>query len=154
MRISKVGFVILGAAAIGNSVAAQTPPVQYPITRILIAATKLPNVTDRPLLFRALSITIPPGEKSSVSTAEGILYQVSGLTEVSIGGEAKTLSPGEGMFLAGGKLASLKAETGKASTFLHFLLVPIADRDQPVETTPAIVKELFRTAAPIPDLKP
>ncbi|MGB6805484.1 MAG: cupin domain-containing protein, partial [Pseudolabrys sp.] len=48
----------------------------------------------------------------------------------------------------------LKAETGKASTFLHFLLVPIADQDQPVETTPAIVKELFRTAAPIPDLKP
>jgi quercetin dioxygenase-like cupin family protein len=58
------------------------------------------------------------------------------------------------MFLASGKLTSLKAETGKASTFLHFLLVPIADQDQPVETTPAIVKELFRTAAPIPDLKP
>jgi quercetin dioxygenase-like cupin family protein len=154
MRISKIGFVILGAAAIGNSVAAQTPPVQSPITRIPIAATKLPTVTNRPLLFRALSITIPPGEKSSVSTADGILYQVSGSTEVSIGGETKTLSPGEGMFLAGGKLASLKAETGKASTFLHFLLVPIADRDQPVETTPAIVKELFRTAAPIPDLKP
>src|SRR6202043_1712842 len=30
---------------------------------------------------------------------------------------------------------------------------PIADRDQPVETTPATVKELYRTAAPIPDLK-
>jgi quercetin dioxygenase-like cupin family protein len=137
MRISKIGFVILGAAAIGNSVAAQTPPVQSPITRTLIAATKLPTVTDRPLLFRALSITIPQGEKSSVSTADGILYQVSGSTEVSIGAEAKTLSPGEGMFLASGKL-----------------LVPIADQDQPVETTPAIVKELFRTAAPIPDLKP
>ena len=146
MRISKIGFVILGAAAIGNSVAAQTPPVQSPITRTLIAATKLPTVTDRPLLFRALGITIPPGEKSSVSTADGILYQVSGSTEVSIGGETKTLSPGEGMFLASGKLTSLKAETGKASTFLHFLLVPIADQDQPVETTPAIVKELFRTA--------
>jgi quercetin dioxygenase-like cupin family protein len=152
MRISKIGFVILGAAAIGNSVAAQTPPAQSPITRTLIAATKLPTVTDRPLLFRALSITIPPGEKSSVSTADGILYQVSGSTKVSIGGETKTLNPGEGMFLAGGKLASLKAEPGKASTFLHFLLV--ADQDQPVETTPAIVKELFRTAAPIPDLKP
>ncbi|MGC1960401.1 MAG: hypothetical protein WA683_22575, partial [Pseudolabrys sp.] len=70
MRISKIGFVIIGAAAIGNSVAAQTPS----ITRTLIAATKLPTVTDRPLLFRALSITIPPGEKSSVSTADGILY--------------------------------------------------------------------------------
>ena len=99
MRISKIGFVILGAAAIGNSVAAQTPPVQSPITRTLIAATKLPTVTDRPLLFRALGITIPPGEKSSVSTADGILYQVSGSTEVSIGAEAKTLSPGRVCFL-------------------------------------------------------
>jgi hypothetical protein len=35
MRISKIGFVILGAAAIGNSVAAQTPPVQSPISGYL-----------------------------------------------------------------------------------------------------------------------
>ena len=87
-------------------------------------------------------------------TADGILYQMSGSTEVSIGGEAKTLSPGEGMFLAGGKLASMKTGTGEASTLLHFLLVPVADQDQPVETNPAIVKELYRTAAPISDLKP
>jgi len=134
--------------------AAQQPPAQPPITRTVVAATKLPTLTDQPLLFRALSVTIPPGEKSSVSTADGILYQMSGSTEVSIGGEAKTLSPGEGMFLAGGKLASMKTGTGEASTLLHFLLVPVADQDQPVETKPAIVKELYRTAAPISDLKP
>jgi quercetin dioxygenase-like cupin family protein len=153
MRISKIGFIVLGAAAIAKSVAAQTPPAQPPITRTVVAAMKLPTVTDRPLLFRALSVTIPPGEKSSVSTADGILYQMSGSTEVSIGGEAKTLSPGEGLFLAGGKLASMKAGTGEASNFLHFLLVPVANKDQPVETKPAIVKELHRTVAPISDLK-
>jgi quercetin dioxygenase-like cupin family protein len=154
VRISKIGFVILGAATIANSATAQTPPVQPLIIRTVVAATKLPTVTDRPLLFRALSVTIPSGEKSSVSTADGILYQMSGTTEISIGGEAKTLSPGEGMYLAGGKLASMKAGTGEASTFLHFLLVPVANQDQPVETKPAIVKELHRTVAPIPDLKP
>lgn len=153
VRIDKIGLVILGAATIATSVAAQTPPVQTPITRTVVAATKLPTVTDRPLLFRALSVTIPSAEKCSVSTADGILYQISGSTEVSIGGETKILTPGEGLFLAGGKFASLKAETGEASTFLHFLLVPVADRDQPVETKPAVVKELFRTAALISDLK-
>jgi quercetin dioxygenase-like cupin family protein len=142
------------ALLISAQVVAQQPPAQSPITRTVVAATKLPTVTDRPLLFRALSVTIPSAEKSSVSTADGILYQMSGSTEVSIGGETKTLSPGEGLFLAGGKLASLKAGTGEASTFLHFLLVPVADQHQPVETKPAVVKELYRSVAPIPDLKP
>jgi quercetin dioxygenase-like cupin family protein len=142
------------ALFISDQAVAQQPPAQPSITRTVVAATKLPTVTDRPLLFRAFSVTIPPGEKSSVSTADGILYQMSGSTEVSIGREIKTLSPGEGLFLAGGKLASMKAGTSEASTFLHFLLVPVADQDQPVETKPAIVKELYRTAAPISDLKP
>jgi quercetin dioxygenase-like cupin family protein len=141
------------AVLVGGQAVAQQPPAQ-PITRTVVAATKLPTVTDRPLLFRALSVTIPPGEKSSVSTANGILYQMSGSTEASIGGEAKALSPGDGLFLAEGTPASLKAGTVEASRLLHFLLVPVEDQDQPVETKPAIVKELFRTVAPISDLKP
>jgi hypothetical protein len=40
------------------------------------------------------------------------------------------------------------------STFLHFLLAQAADLDRAAETQPAAVKELYRTAAPIPDLKP
>ena len=142
------------ALLVSGQAVAQQPPAQPLITRTVVAATKLPTVTDRPLLFKALSVTISPGEKSSVSTANGILYQMSGSTEVSIAGEAKTLSPGEGLFLADGKPAALKAGTVEASRLLHFLLVPVADQDQPVETKPAVVKELFRTAAPIPDLKP
>jgi quercetin dioxygenase-like cupin family protein len=121
------------AVLVGGQAVAQQPPAQ-PITRTVVAATKLPTVTDRPLLFRALSVTIPPGEKSSVSTANGILYQMSGSTEASIGGEAKALSPGDGLFLAEGTPASLKAGTVEASRLLHFLLVPVEDQDQPVET--------------------
>jgi hypothetical protein len=68
---------------------------------------------------------------------------MSGSTEASIGGEAKALSPGDGLFLAEGTPASLKAGTVEASRLLHFLLVPVEDQDQPVETKPAIVKELF-----------
>ena len=80
------------AVLVGGQAVAQQPPAQ-PITRTVVAATKLPTVTDRPLLFRALSVTIPPGEKSSVSTANGILYQMSGSTEVTIGGEDKNAEP-------------------------------------------------------------
>jgi mannose-6-phosphate isomerase-like protein (cupin superfamily) len=40
------------------------------------------------------------------------------------------------------------------STFLHFFILPTAELDRPVESAPAAVRELFRTAAPIPDLQP
>jgi quercetin dioxygenase-like cupin family protein len=153
MAFRTFGFLILGATTLVTATAAQNPPATPAVTRTVIAATKLPTVTDRPLRFMALSITIPPGEMSSVSIANGILYQVTGSTEVSTGGEAKTLSPGEGSFIAAEKPVLLKAGIGQPSTLLHFLLAPIADRDQPVETAPAIMRELYRTAAPIPDLK-
>jgi quercetin dioxygenase-like cupin family protein len=58
------------------------------------------------------------------------------------------------LFIAGGKTAALKAGSGGPSTFLHFFLSPAADLDRPAETAPAVVRELYRTAAPIPDLKP
>jgi mannose-6-phosphate isomerase-like protein (cupin superfamily) len=64
------------------------------------------------------------------------------------------LNAGEELFIAGGKTAALTAGSGGPSTFLHFFLTPAADLDRPAETPPAAVKELYRTAAPIPDLKP
>src|SRR6202047_4149861 len=64
------------------------------------------------------------------------------------------LSTGEGLFIAAGKTATLKAEKEGPSTFLHFFLAPAVDLDRPAETAPAAVRELFRTAAPLPDLKP
>src|SRR5262249_32964824 len=83
-----------------------------------------------------------------------ILYQLSGSTEITIAGEAKTIGPGEALFIAGGKAVSLKAGSDAPSSALHFLLAPASALDRPAETAPASVKELYRTAAPIPDLKP
>jgi quercetin dioxygenase-like cupin family protein len=120
----------------------------------VVAATKLPTVTDVPLHFKAVSVTLQPGEKSGVSAANGILYQISGSTEVTLDGEAKMLNAGAGLFTAGGKTAALTAGSGGPSTFLHFFLAPAADLDRPAESAPAAVRELYRTAAPIPDLKP
>lgn len=154
MRVMTTGLLLLGAMALTASAAAQTTPAPPATARTVVAATKLPSVTNVPLHFKVVSVALAAGAAGGVSAANGILYQVSGSTEISLGGEAKMISAGEGVFIAEGKTASLKAASGGPSIFLHFLLVPAMDLDRPAETAPAAVKELYRTAAPIPDLKP
>ena len=156
MRFRTTGILSLslGAMALGASAAAQTTPAPSATARTVVAAAKLPTVTNVPLHFRAVSVTVPPGEKTGALAANGILYQISGSTEVVLDGEAKILNAGEGLFIAGGKTAALTAGSGGPSTFLHFFLAPAADLDRPAVSAPAAVKELYRTAAPIPDLKP
>jgi quercetin dioxygenase-like cupin family protein len=150
--LRKTVILLIGVLALATSVAAQPTPTA--ITRTVIASTKLPTVTEVPLYFRAVSVTLPPGEKSSVSAPDGILYQMSGSTEVVVDDQAATLKSDDGMFIPAGRKVTLKAGSGVPSTFLHFFLVPAADLNGPAETAPATVRELFHTAAPIPDLKP
>jgi quercetin dioxygenase-like cupin family protein len=152
MRFTTAGILLFGSGALVVSANAQPTQAPPAATRTVVAATKLPSVAERPLYLRALGVSISPRETSTLSAADGILYQISGSTEVSVGGETKTLRAGEGLFIAAGQTASLKAGSDEPSAFVHFLLAAAADL--PVETAPATVKELYRTAAPIPDLKP
>ena len=154
MRLRTTGFLLLSALTIATSAAAQTAPTPSAVTRTVVAAAKLPTVTDVPLYFRAVVVTLPPGQTSGATAMNSILYQVSGSTELAVGGEAKTLNAGEGVFIDTGNTVALKAGDAAPSTFLQFLLARAADLDQPPETPPAAVKELYRTAAPLPDLKP
>ena len=95
------GILVPCAVALANPVAAQSPtPPPAAITRTVIATTKLPTVTEAPLHFRAVSVTLPPNDTSSVSAANGILYQLSGSTEVSVDDQPRTLNTGEGLFIA------------------------------------------------------
>jgi quercetin dioxygenase-like cupin family protein len=153
MQFRTTGLLLVGAMALPASGTAQTTPAPPAITRTVVAATKLPTVTDVPLHFKAVSVTLQQDQKSGVSAANGILYQMSGSTEVTLDGEAKMLNAGEGLFIAGGKTAALTAGNAGPSTFLHFFLVPAEDLGRPVETAPAAVRELYRTATPIPDLQ-
>jgi quercetin dioxygenase-like cupin family protein len=154
MRLGTIGILLLAAVAFATSAPAQKTPAASAITRSVVAAAKLPSVIDGPLYFRAVSVTFPAGEKSAALAADGILYQISGSTEVTFGGETKMLSAGEGLFTARGATVTLKAGSAGPSTFLHFFVATAADLDRTAETAPAIVRELFRTAAPLPDLKP
>jgi quercetin dioxygenase-like cupin family protein len=146
-------FLLCAAALVGPA-AGQSPPSAAAIARTVVASTKLPTLGDAPIHFRAVRVTLPSGASSRVSSSNGILYQLSGSTEVSIGAEARKLSPGEGLVIAKGGAATLKAGDGEPSIFLHFLLASSADLDETLEAAPAAVQELYRTAAPLPALKP
>src|SRR5437879_658952 len=124
MQFRIIGLWLLGVMVLPAPATAQTTPAPPAITRTVVAATKLPTVMDVPLHFKAVSITLQPDEKSGVSAANGILYQMSGSTEVALDGEAKMLNAGEGLFIAGGKTAALTAGSCRPSAFLHFLLLP------------------------------
>src|SRR3982075_579780 len=137
MQFRTTGLLLLCVMALPASGAAQTTAAPPAITRTVIAATKLPTVTDVPLHFKAVSVTLQPDEKSNVSAANGILYQMSGSTEVALDGEAKMLNAGEGLFIAGGETATLTAGRGGPSTFLRFFLAPAGDLGRPAETAPA-----------------
>src|SRR5690349_1111550 len=106
MRFRILGLVLLSATSLAASATAQTPAPPA-ITRTVVAATKLPTVVAVPLHFKAVSITMRPDEASSFSGVDGILYQMSGSTEVSIDGVVKTIGAGEGLVIASGKQVSL-----------------------------------------------
>ncbi len=150
MRIMTLGTALFTATALALSASAQTTPTSPAITRTIVAATKLPSAVETPLYFKATRVTLQPGGKSSLSAANGILYQLSGSTEISLGGENKVLGVGEGLFVAAGKTASLSAGSGTPSILLYFLLAPTAELDRSTAIAPATVTELYRTVAPIP----
>src|SRR5437879_12112046 len=106
MQFKTGTLLLLGAMALPAPGAAQTTPAPSATTRTVLAATKLPTVTDAPLHFKAISVILQPGEKSSVSAADGVLYQLSGSTEVSLEGETKMLNAGDGRYIANEKTAA------------------------------------------------
>src|SRR4029077_14605350 len=97
MRPAIIGSFLVCATKVAAPATGQTPTGAPAIARTVVASTKLPTVVDTPLHFKAVSVTIPSGASSRVSPTNGIVYQLSGSTEVSIGGEVKTLAPGEGL---------------------------------------------------------
>src|ERR1700686_1416810 len=115
IRATIIGSFLVCAAALAAPAAGQTPPAAPATARTVVASTKLPMVGDTPVHFKAVSVTIPSGASSSVSSTNGVIYQLSGSTRVSIGGEVKTLNPGEGLFIASGDAAMLKAGDGGPS---------------------------------------
>src|SRR6267154_2546938 len=108
MRFTTTGILFTMVVAV--SAAAQTPPPPTTTVRKVVAATKLPTVTNVPLYFKVQSITLSPNEKNSVSGTNSVLYQLSGSTDVSGVGETRTLSAGDGLLIAAGMAVELRSE--------------------------------------------
>lgn len=153
MHSATATLIALLAGVWNLSAAAQTAQPPAATARTVIAATKLASVVDEPLKFRALSVTLAPGQQETVATFDGIFYQLAGTAEVSVGGETTPLNTGGGVFIAGGKSAVLKATGSTPSTSLYFVLAPARDGDGQATPTSGSVKELYSTAQPIAGLK-
>jgi mannose-6-phosphate isomerase-like protein (cupin superfamily) len=152
MRYAIIVTALL-SLAVAIPAAGQNPPGAPAIVRTVVAAGKLPDVVAAPLYFRADAITLAASGTSRVSAPDGILYQLSGSTTVAVSGESKTLGAGDAMVLGGGREAVVTAGGDGSSRSLFFVLTTAASLDQPLATAPATVVGLYRTPAPIPDLK-
>jgi len=99
MRFRRTVMLAAGTMTIAVIAAAQNAPAPPATARTVVAATKLPTVSDVPLYFSVASVELAAGLTSSVSKANGILYQLSGSTEATVAGEVKMINPGEGLFI-------------------------------------------------------
>jgi hypothetical protein len=151
MRHAIIGVALLGVA-LATSVDAQPTSYSSSSARTVVATGALPTVSAMPLYFRVVGATIWSGDASGVSAGNGILYQVSGATEISAGGNIRTIRTGEGIFIPGGSRLTLRASGNEPSSYLHFLISPASNLDQP-DISPTTGKEIYRSTSPIPGLK-
>jgi quercetin dioxygenase-like cupin family protein len=152
MRSLSVGLALAGLVLAGHA-SAQAPSGPAATVRKVLAAAKLPTVTDVPLYFRAVSVTLAPGEKASIQGTNGVLFQVSGATEVTQSGTRRTLNAGDGGFAPRELPTDLQTAGSTPSTFLYLALSTAADLMKP-SVAGGTARELFRTPSPIPYLKP
>ena len=152
MRLAIIGTALL--LALASQAVAQNAPGAPGVQAHTLAASRVPELGRTPLYVCALSVTIPAAAASHIAgTASGIFYQRSGSTEITIGAASKTVTAGEALFIPAGNQVSLKAAGDGPSRALHFLLVADPSPGSPIATEPAHVDEMFRSPAPIPDLK-
>jgi quercetin dioxygenase-like cupin family protein len=155
MRLAIIRTALPLVVVLAVPATAQNPPAAPAVQRAILAGTKLPDLAAGPVAFCALSVTIPANAASHVAAgSNAIFYQLGGSTEIITAGATKTLAAGEAMFIAGGHEVFMKAVGDGPSRSLHFVLFPDTGSASPIATEPAAVTELFRSPAPIPDLKP
>jgi mannose-6-phosphate isomerase-like protein (cupin superfamily) len=103
MRLGTAALSAVVAIGWNGAALAQTQPAQTATARTVIAATKLPNVVDKPLDFRAVNISLAPGGSETIATADGIFYQLSGSAQVVADSVTTTIGAGNDLYVAAGK---------------------------------------------------
>ena len=133
----------------------QTPraPVTGRPVRVVIASGRLSSVTDGPLHFKLLRVTLGGGQTTDCVGPNGMLYVMSGGIEGTFDGEKRTVREGSAVFLPADRRTTLSAIPGPSPVLLHFLLAPPTDLGSVPCGRTASVAALYETPKPIEGLK-
>ncbi|HVM80395.1 MAG TPA: cupin domain-containing protein [Stellaceae bacterium] len=155
LELARAAFMLCALMASAVPAVAQTTPAAPSITQSVLAEAKLYIDGQVPLFIGAVGVVIPTGQSSDLAAvADGILYQMSGSSEIVIGRATRPLNAREALFIAAGKKVVVKAGTDMPSTLMHFLVGRAAELDRSGAATPATVIKIFRSPGRIPNLKP
>ena len=141
-----------------NAVGAQAPTAPGTTgtgtVRAVLASARLSSVADAPRYFKLVRVHLTATQAGTYNGPVGFVLVLDGALEVTSGADHVSLAKGDAMLVAEGKNTMLKSASGKPAEFLHFVLSTASELNAPMESPPVIVKELYRTASPIPGLKP
>jgi quercetin dioxygenase-like cupin family protein len=137
----------------GGETLAQQTPSSTPV-RSVLASASLPSVVDAPLFFRLSKIELNSGQSTNYSGPIGFIYVLSGTLTSQVDSEKLALRPGDGLLVTASKVHLFTATAAEPAIFLHYVLGRAEELDRAGEQPPAIVTELYRSAEPIPQLKP
>jgi quercetin dioxygenase-like cupin family protein len=159
IRLKFLIFVIATSGGLLTStLGAQTPALlgtPGPGTvRAVLGSTPLASVADAPRYFKLLRVHLPATQAATYNGPVGFVLVLEGALEVTSGADQRSAAKGDGVLVAKDKSTIFKSAPGKPAEFLHFVLSTAGELDAPMESPPAVVKELYRTASPIPGLKP
>jgi hypothetical protein len=119
----------------------------------LLATGHLASVVDMPLYFRLYRAHLPAAQHASYRGSSAMLYDLSGAPAIGIdGGGGQPLAQGAGAFVAAGQTVVIGASGSEPADLLLFVLTARPNQLPPLDR-PAIVKELYRTPDPLPDLR-
>lgn len=122
--------------------------------REVLAGTPLPTVVDAPRYFKLVRVHLPAKQATTYTGPVGFVLVLDGSLDVTSGTDQRSAGKGDGVLVAADKNTIFKSATGKPADFVHFALLTAGELNAPMESAPAAVEELYRTASPIPGLKP
>ena len=150
--LALVGWCFLATSA--DAQPASSGPVVGTV-RAVLASVGLQGVVDAPRYFVVRRVSVPAKQAAIYNNrAAGIAFILSGSLEVARGADLQSLVKGEGLVIAAGSSTTFRAVGSAPAVFLHFVLATANELDKPTDSVSASVIELFRTASPIPGLKP
>jgi quercetin dioxygenase-like cupin family protein len=158
-RLEALIFVTAASGLLLATVAgAQTaPPSGTPgpsTVRAVLGSTPLASLADAPRYFKLVRVHLPATQAATYNGPVGFVLVLDGALEVSSGTDQRSLAKSDGVLVANGNSTIFKSAPGKPAEFLHFVLSTAGELNATMESPPAVVKELYRTASPIPGLKP